>query len=321
MADDLILAGPTNEMGRPGGGSQITPFGAIGSWTQWADEAEKAPEMRWPRSVQTHETMLFTDSQVQGLYLGLTLPILNYTWWIEAGDDEEMSQQLADDLGLPLGEPEDGNDEPATPGLYRFDFGQHLNEALLALGYGHYYFEQVGEIGDDGLWHLRKLGPRAPQTIGEFLVAEDGGLHGIRQNIVTLGTHGIAGLSMGLAPVIPVDRLVAYVWRSDARTRWTGRSMLRALYRHWVLKDRLMRIDVVNHDKAGGVPIVETDETFTGTSLTDLAEFASAFSVGEDSGGALPPGAKLHLAKVGGTDVVGSMRYHDEQMALSLIHI
>lgn len=317
MAEDLTLMGPTTEMGRPGGGSQISPLGAIGSWTQWADGAEDTPQMRWPQNVRIHEQMLFQDSGVQGLFLGLTLPILNYTWWIEPGDDTEMSQALADDLGLPLGEPDDANDEPATPGLFRFDFGQHLSEALLALGYGHYYFEMVGVIGDDGLWHLRKLGPRAPQTIAEFLVAEDGGLHGIRQNIVMMGTQGLSGLSMGMAPPIPTERLVGYVWRPDARARWTGRSMLRALYKHSVIVDKLMRVDAINHERAGGVPNIETDETYAGADLNELAQLAASFRVGEQAGQALPPGTKMSLLRAGGTDIVGSMRYHDEKMAFA----
>jgi len=278
------------------------------------------PDLKWPRSVSTYEQMLFSDSQVTGLYLGLTLPILNYTWWIEPPVDgglSDMAQVMADDLGLPLGEPEDGQEEPAKPGLYRFDFGAHLSEALLAIGYGHYYFEIVGEVGDDGLWHLRKLGSRAPHTIGDFDVAEDGGLRAIRQNIVTIGTSGLAGLSAGQSPPIPVDRLVGYVWRPDARARWTGRSMLRPLHKHWILNDKLMRVDTVNHDRAGGVPKVTTDDSYRGSNLQELAQIASSFRVGEDAGLALPPGADLSLVRVGGTDVVGSMRYHDEKMAFA----
>lgn len=318
MASDAA-AGPTTELGRPGGGGGVGPWSA-GSWASYTNEAEHVPDMRWPRSIQTFERMLFTDSQASGLFTGLTLPILNYTWWIEPPADDQLPQlsaMIAEDLGLPLGEPADGQEQPAVPGLFRFDFGQHLSEALLALGYGHYYFEIVGEVGDDGLWHLRKLGSRAPHTIADFDVAEDGGLRAIRQNIVTIGSTGLSGLSAGVAPPIPVDRLVGYIWRPDARARWSGRSMLRPLHKHWILKDKLMRVDTVNHERAGGVPKVTTDDTYRGSNLQDLAEIASAFRVGEDAGLALPPGADLSLVRVGGTDVVGSMRYHDEQMAFA----
>src|SRR4051794_38736128 len=47
----------------------------------------------------------------------------------------------------------------------RFNFLEHLETALDAIAYGFMAFEQVGYIGSDGLWHLRKLGLRPPQTI------------------------------------------------------------------------------------------------------------------------------------------------------------
>jgi hypothetical protein len=114
---------------------------------------------------------------------------------------------------------------------------------------------------------------------------------------------------------IPVSQLVAYVWLPTSRRRWVGRSMLRPCYEPWILRGRGVRIDMINHERAGGVPGVETDETWQGENLSELRDLASAFRVGEGSGYALPPGAHLKLAKVGGTDVVASLRYHDESMA------
>lgn len=321
---DQLGKGPTSAIGGPGGGSRRGPLGSqTNSWLAWAQEAEHVPELRWPENVKAYERMLFTDSQVQSLYLGLTLDILNDVYWLGLPDavaqSEELTayaQALADDLGVPLGEPppEYDDEPPAGAGLYRFNLLEHFSEALLFLAYGHYYFEQEGVVAD-GLWRLRKLGPRAPQTIEEFDVAEDGGLRWIRQNGAVVGSSGPAGLSLGRMPPIPIDRLVAYIWQPDARARWTGRSMLRALYRHWLVKDRLIRVDAINHDRAGGVPWAETDERWTGSSLEDLAWIASQFRVGEEAGQATPPGVKMHLLRAGGTDVIASMRYHDEAMA------
>lgn len=327
MADASQLGkGPTGERSRPGGGSQAGPLGLrLASWQQWVAEGEQVPELRYPENLPIYERMLFTDSQVLSLYLGTTLPVLDFVYWVHPNPANASSpelvayeQALADDLGLPYGEPtpeEEELDLPRSGGLYRFDFRQHVAELLLALGLSHYVFEQVGVIGDDGLWHLRKLLPLHPATIEEFDVAEDGGLRGVRQKGAVVGTSGPAGLSMGRAPLIPVDRLVVYAWQADARTRWTGRSMLRSLYRHWVVKDRLIRVDAINHERAGGVPGIETDHTFQGMSLHELAEVAQGFRVGEDGGYALPPGATLKLNRLGGTDVIASLNYHDDAMA------
>lgn len=292
---------------------QLSSTTAVAGWQAFADEAERVPELAWPASVAVFERML-TDSQVDALFTGTFLPLLDFTWWVEPGDAEPgMAEALAADLGLPLGEPPDDHDDPPGPGLYRFNFLEHLAEALLAMAFGHYYFEQVGEV-DGGLWHLRKLGAMHPATIAEFDVAEDGGLRAVRQHGIVTARRGRTWYA-GMAPPIPVDRLVGYLWRPDARRRWTGRSAFRSIYREWLIKDRLMRVDAINHERAGGVPYVETDERYQGTSLEDLQELASEFRVGEDAGAAMPPGAYLKLARAGGTDVVGSMRYHDEAMA------
>jgi hypothetical protein len=258
------------------------------------------------------------DSQVWALYMGLVVPLLTYAWWIDPnGADAAHTEALAADLGLPVGEPAAGDVEGSIgPGLYRFNWLEHLWEATLALAFGHYYFETVGEYDDaDGRWHLRKLAPRPPSSISEILVdPRDGGLRGIRQ-IGAVYQERSGMLLAGLPDPIPVEALLAYVWLPDGRRRWTGRSMMRPVYREWTVKDRELRIDAINHERAGGVPTIETDQTYQGASLEELRQLASEFRVGEDSGSALPPGARLILARAGGTDVVASMKYLDESMA------
>jgi hypothetical protein len=296
-------------------GGAVAGGGAHG-WGAFAQEFEHVPELRWPQSVHVYDRML-TDSQAWSLYAGTALPLLDYAWWIEPGDaDPEAAQLLADDLGLPLGAPDPAETyDPPGPGAYRFNFLEHLSEALLALVFGHYYFEQVGEVDAAGWWRLRKLAPRAPQTIEHFEVAPDGGLRWIRQSGVLTGSRG-GVLMAGPVPPIPVDRLVGYVWQGDSQRRWTGRSMFRSIFREWLVKDRLIRVDAINHDRAGGVPHVETDEDYQGSlSLDELAQLAMDFRVGEEGGAALPPGAHLKLLRAGGTDVIGSIRYMDEAMA------
>jgi hypothetical protein len=92
-----------------------------------------------------------------------------------------MTEVLAGDLGLPVGLPAAGDTAPPIgPGTFNFNFPEHMWEALFALAYGRYYFEQVGEvIPDDGLWHLRRLAPRPPHDIADILTDDDGGLRAI----------------------------------------------------------------------------------------------------------------------------------------------
>ena len=54
---------------------------------------------------------------------------------------------------------------------------------------------------------------------------------------------------------IHVDRLVAYV-NDQEGSNWIGTSYLRSLFKHWVRKDRLLRVDAINAERHGaGMPL------------------------------------------------------------------
>lgn len=299
-------AAPTSEIGQPDSHGSTTPGGGAAAWSTFTGATDHVPELAWPRSIEVHDRM-FTDGQCEALFTGTTLPIRQRVWTVKPnGAPANMVEALSEDLGLPVYGSEDDNVPMRPEGA--FQWGEHLSELLLALGYGHYYFEQVGEyVPGDELWRLRKLAPRAPRTIDEFRVARDGGLHSIRQGMVGAGVAG--------APVIPVERLVGYVWNGDARTRWIGKSMFRSLYRHWLVKDRLIRVDAINLERPSGAPILEAPEGAGTTAMDDLSEMAQQMKWGEHAGAAVPHGTVPHFPDGRSPDVVKSIRYHDEAMA------
>lgn len=302
---------PTREIGTTA--PTATRYPATQGWGYFIQEGENVPELQWPGSIRWYEQMLFGDSMVNQMWLSFAMPLSEYVWAINPnGADPAMTERMAADLGLPVGlpSPDDEDEYTIEPGLFTFNFLAHLEEALLAVPFGNYPFEKVGVIALDGYWHLQKLAPRHPATVMEMRQTPQGDLVAIRQFSAGIMRNGLAD-----PPPIPASSLAMYVWRPDARARWIGRPMLRPIYRNWLIRDILIRVDAINHERAGGVPGIETDETFSGASLTDLQALAVNFRVGEDSGYALPPGAKLVLNKLGGTDVVRSLEYHDNQIA------
>jgi hypothetical protein len=311
VGSNVLFGGQTFFPGVPGAGGS----GGVAGWSSFAtNELDHVPDLRGHQLYRVCDQML-TNPQIWALFIGMMLPLLDYDVALEPGDaDADMTGTLAADLGLPVGLPAPGDTAPALePGVFRFDFLQHLWEALFAPAYGFYFFEQVGQISDDdGLWHLQRLDARSPHDILDVVTDEHGGL----EYIIHPGiTKRIGNRPLIEEVAIPASQLVGYVWLPNARRRWRGHSMLRPLYEPWLLRDRGVRIDMINHQKAGGVPGVETDDTWQGGDLSELQQMASAFNVGEESGFALPPGAHLKLARAGGTDVIASIRYHDETMA------
>lgn len=294
---------PTTELGAVLGGS--FSVAGMAPWTKFVDDTEYVPELTWPRSVGTY-TQMRTDSQVSALFMATLLGVMKFKWSIDPnGCDEAMVRKYSTDYNLPiLGD----KTFKRLRQKRRFSFKDHMRKAFYAGIYGHYYFEQVGKIHDDGMWHLRKLAERPPRTIQDFVVASDGGLISIIQNISKSGAY------WGSLPEIPVDRLVGYVWEQEG-TNWAGRSWFRDIYKNWLIKDRLIRIDAVNHERAGGVPYIEAHPGATQAEIDQLNAMARHFRIGDTSGGAVPSGAKLVIAKGTNSSVIESIKYHDEAMA------
>jgi hypothetical protein len=276
-------------------------------WTQL--DYEPTPELRWPASVGVYDAMRSQDAQVASVLRAVTLPVRRTPWRIDpAGARDEVVQLVAEDLGLPVvGRPDQGT--PPVRTRDRFSWPEHLRLALLMLPFGHMFFEQVYRI-DAGRARLRKLGPRLPSTIEQVDVAGDGGLVSITQYAIGSG-----------APPrpIPVARLVAYTHDREGGN-WLGRSLLRPAYKHWLIKDRLLRVQAQTIERNGmGIPLYKGAEGET--DLTAGAKMAQAWRAGESAGAAIPDGADLVLRGVEGSlpDADPAIRYHDEQIARAVL--
>jgi hypothetical protein len=300
-----VISPPVEEIGRAADVGYSTGLGGLQPWSAWVDTREFVPELRFPQSVASYEKMR-TDAQLAALFWAVTSPIRRYKFVIqENGARPEAVSAVAEDLGLDI-----AGQEPRPRGRRagKFSHDQHLQHCLLSLIFGFGFFEQVGRI-ENGMWRLTKLMSLPQPSISEINVAPDGGLVYVKQKWVSPRTP------WGETPEIPVDRLVAYVWEKE-NANWTGRSMFRDCYRNWLIKDRLLRVDAINHERAGGVPWAEAAPGASPKDIQRLSEMAQQFKVGEEAGGAVPPGAKLNIARLGaGTDVINSIHYHDESMA------
>lgn len=281
--------------------------GILPGWSRfYIEESEYVPEWRFPNQVKLVVRML-ADAKIKGLSRSLELPLMSRQWAVDPnGADEESVRLLADDLDLPIV----GEDRKVRRRQRnRFNFSAHLPIALRALWFGFYYFEQVAPYDETSeLFRLRKLAPRPPRTISEINVEKDGGLYSIRQH---------TGSSVdGVPPELTVNQLLCYVWEYEGGN-WTGTSMLRSCYRNWLLKDRLMRVDAVKHERAGvGMPLAEAPPGASEDEIARLGEMMRALKVTEEGGGAVPAGTKAQLMGTTGSlpDTIASIRLHNEEI-------
>lgn len=310
-----------------GSGTGIPMLGVL-SWAamgaQVGNDLEYVPELMYPNSIHTYQTMR-NDSQVDGLSRGAMLPITRWGWGLDANSaPPSVVREFSRDSGLPIAERNGATwkiiETPIPRSTGRFDFKEHLAEALLATIYGHNYFEEVADlITPPTDWpvdvplraRLRKLAVRPPWTLTSIDTDPvDGGLQAIRQMHHQVGDPGI-----------PVTQLVAYVWGKEG-ANWVGRSMLRALFRPWLVKDRIMRVGAINIERNGaGVPIITAPPGATTAQIAALEDVARRIRAGDSSGGAVPNGSVLQLMGIMGSqpDSVGFMNFLNEEMARSYL--
>ncbi|MHA7145451.1 phage portal protein family protein [Arthrobacter sp. TmT3-37] len=291
----------------------------VSPWWAAPDE-EETPELVWPKNIMVFDSMRRQEAQVTSVLRAITLPVRRTVWRIDPnGAREEVVQHVADDLGLDIvGQPK----RQALRSQNRFSWSEHLRHALLMLPFGHSFFEQVYVIRD-GKAHLKKLEWRPPRTISKIDVAADGGLVAIEQHASKPGTKDAR---------IEIGRLVAYVNEREGGN-WLGQSVIRPAYKYWLLKDRALRVQAQTLDRNGmGVPIYEAGEVPSGLNgeeakkyqeeeLSKGLDLAQGLRSGDNSGGAIPHGAKLPMKGVDGTlpDAEKPIRYYDEQIARAVL--
>ncbi len=317
---------PRTEVGYPGGIAPTfgTGFGITGggSGGYYVEGLDSNIDLRFPASTVPYDRMRREDGQIGSVLRAITHPIISTAWRL-VGDDvrPEVMSFVSSELGL---EREKGQARRRRQGIVWRD---HLREALLMLPFGFMPFETVYDIGpaSPGLEdptspgklyaHLSKLAPRMPRTISEVRTGRDGGLAGILQ-APPMPAPGQPTAPYGV--FIPVDRLVMYVNDREGAD-WTGNSVLRSCYKHWLIKDALMRLGAQIVERNGmGIPVV----TYTNDAdKTEAQRMARSVRAGAEAGGALKAGMTLSLVGVTGStaDELPRVKYHDEAIGRSLL--
>lgn len=283
---------------------------SLGGWLQTFEET---PELTWPNNTIVFDRMRKTDGQVAST-LRVHAQAIRRTRWSIIGDDVNPVVRRFCEVELGLTPERNGRRRRRRQGITWDPF---LGHSLIMLPVGHMAFEQVYEVGDPGpeladvanqlpakVGHLRKLAPRLPRTITKFDVARDGGLDAIHQ-FVQEADGSFRDVPIG------IERLVMFVNDLEGAD-WTGTSVLRSAYKHWLIKDILIRLGPLTVERNGmGLPQVEYPAGGDEGLALNIAKNARA---GEEAGVAVPDGYKLTLVGVTGStkDELPLLKYHDE---------
>lgn len=302
------------EVGTPGGIAISGDKKAVSAFV--VEPLDPNPDLHFPASIPVYDEMRTTDGQVGSLLSAINLPILAARWQLTGATVRpEVMTFVRSELGLDL--PDEALERRRKQGIVWLD---HLETALLCLPFGFMPFEQVyepgpptpeqGNLGVPTLLHLRKLAPRLPRTVSQIHVGRDGGLAGISQPPLDPKAKDDI--------FIPVDRLVYYCHKREGAD-WSGRSILRTVYKNWLIGDKLLRLSAQIVERNGmGVPVVYYDDK---VSKAEAEQLGQDFRAGATASAAMPPGTKVELLGVTGqtVDPLPHMKYHDEKIAESAL--
>jgi hypothetical protein len=299
----------------------------IDGWVNW-DPFERVPELQWPANVAVFSRMDNEDSRVTSLLEAISLPIRSTTWRIDPnGSADEVAQFVSQNLDCPI----IGFDSVENTGVRsrdRFSWAQHLEDVASPVNqYGHAVFEQVyRRVADakDGSrrYAIRKLAPRPQWTLLRFIIEMDGGLKSVEQVAPAYIGEMVYGTSSANAihpTEIPVNRLVVYT-RNMKPGFWQGKSLLRSAYKHWMLKDHLMRIEAAAAERNGmGLPVGTASRDDDQKEVDRMTDIARGLRGGMHSGVGLAQGQSLALLGVSGNlpDIRAAIEFHDTSIALS----
>lgn len=318
-----IVDAPRTETGYPAG---VVPAYSMAQGQGYVLESlDFNVDLRFPASAVVYDRMGREDGQTVSVLRAIVQAIAAANRSLQ-GDDvrPEVKAFIASELGL-----EEGTKGRARRRRNGIVHRRHRRESAAGmLRYGFLPFEQTydvgpanpgtpddperrARVGTDLYAHLSRLSARNPRTLMDVVVDEHGSLLGIVQ-------QPRPGRADPRGVFIPVAQLVMYVFEQEGAD-WTGNSALRGAYKHWLVKDALIRVGAQVVERNGmGIPVVDHAAGYRGQAL----RLSRDLRAGATAGVALER-EKLGITLMGVTgnvvDGLPWVKYHDEGIGRSLL--
>lgn len=252
--------------------------------------------------IEQFNIMRRSDSQVGGILRAIKLPIMKAQWSITEG-----KQEIRDFIDYNLFT------------LMSTSFSDFMRWALTSLDFGFSAFEKVFDYNEiDRKIYWRKLLFLPQKTIYKIEAEEDGGL----KRILQYPAEPAEMVANDNYIEIPVEYCLVFTLEREGD--WYGTSVLRNAYGNWKVKDSLVKIDAIKHDRYGvGVPYMKLSPNYNDEDMLIAKNTLSKMRSHEYSYMIIPPNVEdfgiLELAGNGNIDTIGSIRYHDESIAKSVL--
>jgi len=259
------------------------------------------------KRIVSYNTMRKSDSQIGGLLRVLKLPIRKAKWSIEGGK-ATIRKFISDNLENELTQPWE-------------DF---IRLALTFMEFGFSVFEKTFVYDESaGFFKWKKFVFLPQATIKEIKGQKDGGLSHVAQYSST-----DEGMGESISDEIKIKNDYCLVFVNDREGDWYGTSVFRNAYGNFRIKDTLVKIDAIRHDRFGvGIPWMrlklgykDEDLTIAENTLQNMRSHEYAYMIVPPGiNGGVDDGFGIISPEGRGTNVVESIHYHDESMSKSVL--
>lgn len=248
-----------------------------------------------PSSRSAYEKMR-RDGQVKAVLRAMKLPIQRTAFSIDAASDDARDVEVAEFV------------ENNLHKRMTMTWSDTLRHILLQCDFGFSIFEPLWMRSDDGLIRLKKMDPRLPQSINAWYYNGD--------HLDYVEQFGADGKLYKL----PIDKIVVFTENREG-DNWEGESVLRSAYGYWKIKQEMLRIAAIKHDRWGlGIP---KGTHPTGAAKEDIDAFTELLKdlhANEEGYLEFPEGWSADvLTSKNGPDTEGFIKQLDEMIARSAL--
>ena len=197
-------------------------------------------KLDFPQSLEVFDQMRKGDGTVAATLKAVKLLILNGNFFVVPASDDEKDKEIAEFV--------------ETQFFKRLVWSKFLAGVLLSFDFGFMVFEKVFEKDGDRLYY-KKLAERLPKSVENWLTdpqyMKDSDHPGIEQNVMS----DISRKNDNSNVKIPGSKLFRYTLNQEG-DNYNGVSLLRPAYKHWFMKEKAYKIQLLASERNGvGLPV------------------------------------------------------------------
>jgi len=286
-------------------------FTSMSPWTAWTRQ-ELNPQLRDKQGIRKYYDMKRNDGTVRGSLRLAKTPSMSAHWYVVPASESTIDKNIAEFVQKNLFEE------------LNVDWTTLLGDILLMYEYGYMVFEKVYTM-DKGKAKLKKLAPRHPLDIQEWVYDANGGPNGIVMEPFTpYGsqlTITSASSDLVTGQFIPMRKLALFSFEAEAGDV-SGISVLRSAYKHWYYKDTLYKIDAIAKERHGiGIPIIVLPPGFGDDDRKKADELGRNLRTNDRAHIVIPANWQVMFAELKGQPVsaIESIDHHDNQIRANVL--